>query len=460
MSATSLHDHREQGQTAKCAALPAQSRGCAVPAARERLTALLSGRLDTTSAGVELALVRAFTGLRAINLTQLWLAQSALLLVGPRPALNATLVLLFTIWSLALVTIALRMRRITDPRLVAADIVVAMICLLAAPLITTASTHINTWHAWPHPVTLSTALLLGAALRPRLAAAGTALLAVTYLATTLPQVDGPGQKWTVLTNAVAYIAFTLIGGALAGYLRRLGHDADTERERAAHLGARVGAEAEMERHRRLLHDHAALLYFIGNGNTADDPTLEASLRRQAIDGANRVNAFLSSTATTTRPSGTTLAEVAQHAASLFPDLPLTVNADLATTYQLPPALVDVVDGAVTTLLHNVRTHAAATSCTVHAVGAGTWFEVTVRDDGIGYEPATTATGFGLSRQVRGACAAHGIDVAVHSAPGEGTTVTLSHGLPSPGQPAQTEPAQTEHARDRFDPGLSRSGEDR
>lgn len=432
-----------------------------MPAARERLTALLSGRLDTTSAGVELALVRAFTGLRAINLTQLWLAQSALLLVGPRPALNAILVLLFTIWSLALVTIALRMRRITDPRLVAADIVVAMICLLAAPLITTASTHINTWHAWPHPVTLSTALLLGAALRPHLAAAGTALLAVTYLATTLPQVDGPGQKWTVLTNAVAYIAFTLIGGALAGYLRRLGHDADTERERAAHLGARVGAEAEMERHRRLLHDHAALLYFIGNGKTADDPTLEASLRRQAIDGANRVNAFLSSTAATTRPSGTTLAEVAQHAASLFPDLPLTVNADLATTYQLPPTLVDVVDGAVTTLLHNVRTHAAATSCTVHAVGAGTWFEVTVRDDGIGYEPATTATGFGLSRQVRGACARTASTSPCTAPPvraPRSPSPTACHPRASQRKPSHHKPSTSATGSTPDFPGLVRTGE--
>lgn len=402
---------------------------------RERITALLSGRLDTTSAGVELALVRAFAGLRAVNLTQLWLAESGLLLAGPRPTLNAALVLVYTAWSVAAVTIALRMRRITDPRLVGADVAVALAMLLATPAITTAGTRINTWHAWPHPVTLSTALLLGAALTPRLAAVGTAVLAGTYMATTLPALTALPQRWTVLTNAVAYLAFTLIGGALAGFLRRLGADADAERERAAHLGARVGAEVEMERHRRLLHDHAALLYFIGNRHTADDPTLEVSLRRQALDGANRVNAFLSSTATSPPAHALTLADVAHHAAGAFPDLPLTVNADLATGYQLPPPLVDVVDGAVTTLLHNVRTHAAATSCTIHAVGDGMWFEVTVRDDGVGFDPATTPAGYGLSRQVRGACANAGIDVTVDSAPGEGTTVTLTYG-----QPAQPDPA--------------------
>ena len=223
-----------------------------MPAARERITTLLSGRLDTTSAGVELALVRAFAGLRAVNLTQLWLAVSGLLVAGPHPPLNAALVVLFTAWSGAAVAIVLRQRRITDPRLVIADVAVAVACLVATPLITTTATRISTWHAWPHPVTLSTALLLGAALAPRVAAAGTTLLAGVYMATTLSSVDGPGEKWTVLTNAVAYFAFTLIGSAMSGFLRRLGHDADAERERIATLSARLGAEMEMERHRRLL----------------------------------------------------------------------------------------------------------------------------------------------------------------------------------------------------------------
>ena len=72
------------------------------------------------------------------------------------------------------------------------------------------------------------------------------------------------------------------------------------------------------------------------------------------------------------------------------------------------------------------------------------------EGGTRFAVATTTPGYGLSRQVRGACANHGIDVTVDSAPGEGTTVTLSYG-----QPTQQGPP-----RDLFDTGLSRSGEDR
>ena len=417
-----------------------------VPAAREHLAALLSERLDTTSAGVELAIARAFAGMRAINLFQLWLAVSVLLVASPNQPLDAALVVLYSSWSVAAITIVLRQRRVTDARVVITDLAVAVLCVGATGYITSAPSQALTWHAWPHPVSLSTALLLGAGLSLRAALTGSTLLAFVYGA--FGALTEPGQEWTVLTNTAAYLAFTIIAAALSGYLRRLGADADAERERAAQLGARVGAEAEMERHRRLLHDHAALLNFIGNGNIGDDPTLQASLRRQALDGANRVNAFLSSTAATPRPPVHTLAEVVQHAAGAFSDLPLTVNADLAAEYPLRAPPLDVVDGAITTLLHNVRTHAAATSCTIHAVGTGTWFEVTVRDDGVGFDPASTTPGYGLSRQVRGACAAVGIDVMVDSAPGEGTTVTLSFG----------QPAHDDEPGDAFDTELSRSGD--
>lgn len=166
-----------------------------MPRAREQVATLLSGRLDTTSAGVELALVRAFAGLRAVNLTQLLLSVAVLLTASPRPGTDAALVVLYTTWSLAAVAIAVRQRAITDPRLVAADVSVALLVLAASPLITTSTTRINTWHAWAHPVSLSTALLLGAALSPRLAAAGTTALAAVYVATTMPMVTGLGQKW-------------------------------------------------------------------------------------------------------------------------------------------------------------------------------------------------------------------------------------------------------------------------
>lgn len=384
---------------------------------------LLSAQLETTSAGAELALVRAFAGLRAVNLTQLWLAVSGLLDASPRPVLNIALVIGWTLWSAGAVGVALHQRRITDPRLVWSDVAVAVAILAAMPLVTTTATRVDTWHNWAHPVSLSTALIAGAAFTGSRMVGTAALLASAYLATTLPGVIGADDQWTVVTNAVAYIAFVTVGWALAGFLRRLGADADAQRARAEDLGARVGAEAELDRHRALLHDHATLLHFIGHAETLSAEA-EQSLRAQARDGASRVRAFLSLGAAPA-PPGSTLAGVVAHAAAAYPELPLTVNVDTAAETELDAQDAEVLGAAVGTLLANVRAHAAAQAVTVHAGPASTGWEVVVRDDGAGFDPATTARGFGLSRLVVDPCRRRGIAVTVESAPGEGTTITLT-----------------------------------
>ena len=48
----------------------------------------------------------------------------------------------------------------------------------------------------------------------------------------------------------------------------------------------------------------------------------------------------------------------------------------------------------------------------------------VKDDGSGFDPATTAEGVGLSRSIRGRMAEVGGRVEVRSAPGQGTEVLL------------------------------------
>lgn len=386
---------------------------------------LMAAKLDTTSAGVELAVVRVFAGLRAVNLIQLWLAISGLLGDSPRPGLDLTLVLAWTAWSLVAVTWALRAGRVSVAWLLRAEVVAALVILAGAPLVTTAATRVDTWHNWAHPVSLSTALIVGSAgVGARRVAAVTALLAGTYLATTLPGVIGRDDQWTVLTNAVAYVAFAVIGAALSGFLRRLGADADTQRARAAELGQRAGAEGEFERHRELLHDHAALLAIIGNDDGLD-PTRSSALRAEALRGARVVSTFIASTAGPP-PAGNGLDVVVAHAAGAFPELPMTVNLATASGIELSDEHAHTLRVAVGTLLTNVRAHAAASDVTVHAGAAGSGWEVVVRDDGIGFDPAATSHGFGLSRLVHGRCRQHGIDVEVDSAPGEGTVVTLTH----------------------------------
>lgn len=393
---------------------------------RGRRWQAFSGRLATTSEGVELALLRAFTGLRVVNLAQLFLAIGGLLPRSPRPKVDLGLALAFAAETAVVLTVAARRRTLRLPALVTADVVFSLVVLLAQPAIADPSRRVNTWDAWGYAITLSCALLLGMASTARWAVAGTAALTAAYLTASLGATAGhPGQRWTVLTNALAFPAFALIGYTTSGFLRRLGTDAETARALARH----AGAEAEMERHRRLLHDHAALLSLLSS-DAADDPQMRGQLRAQASAAAAAVTTFLSGTPTCGDPPQS-LAVLVRRAAAGFPDLPLTVNADLAEHVQLPAHLASTLSSALATLLHNVRLHARATSCTLHADAdpSGAAWEVSVRDDGVGFDPATTLPGYGLSRQVRAAANQAGLAVAVATGPGEGTAVTISH--PSP-----------------------------
>lgn len=379
--------------------------------------------LETTSQGVELALVRVFTGLRLVNMAQLALALGGLVAGSPRPALNVFLAAVFVIESVTVMGLGLHRARLRSAGIVWCDVAFGVLLLAAQTLIAVPGHRLNVWDAWGYPVTLSCALLAGMMLPAWQASVATSGLWVTYLWGTLQGAAGLGQQWTALTNCLGYVAFALIGGAAAGYLRRLSQAADSARA----IAARAGAEAEMERHRRMLHDHASLLAMIGTN--AGDDELQNTLRQQAAAAAQAVSSFLASTPAVDGTLPDTLAEVLRSTAAQFPDLSPTVNVDLAEHVHLAPAVRQVVAGAVSTLLHNVRAHAYAYNCTIHADADtdGRDWEISVLDDGVGFDPAVTMPGFGLARQVRAAAAEAGIGVRVVTSPGSGTTVTLSTG---------------------------------
>ncbi|WP_406832836.1 hypothetical protein ABEG17_08440 [Pedococcus sp. KACC 23699] len=377
--------------------------------------------METTSQGVELALVRAFTGLRLVNLIQLALALGGLIAGSPRPALDVVLAAAFVLESVTVISLGLHRADLRSAKVVWCDVAFGVVLLAGQTLIAMPGHRLNVWDAWGYPVTLSCAMVAGMMLPVWQASAATTALWVTYLWGTLHGAAGLGQQWTALTNCLGYVAFALIGGASAGYLRRLSRAADTARD----MAARAGAEAEMERHRRMLHDHASLLSMIGAN--AGDTQLQAALRLQAVAAAATVSSFLASTPAVDAALPETLAEVLRTTAAQFPDLSPTVNVDLVEHVRLTPAVRRAVAGAVSTLLHNVRAHAHAYNCTIHADSApdGSDWEVSVRDDGVGFDPVLTPPGYGLARQVRAAAAEAGIGVRVATSPGAGTTVTLS-----------------------------------
>ncbi|GAA1370710.1 sensor histidine kinase [Catellatospora chokoriensis] len=120
-----------------------------------------------------------------------------------------------------------------------------------------------------------------------------------------------------------------------------------------------------------------------------------------------------------------LAEVvARQVARLADD---TGAATSCTVENLPPALPTAVEvvlvRALQESLANIRKHAGASTVTVDLIGAADTVTLTVSDDGAGFDPATAADGYGLRGMLARAEQVAG-KLAVHSAPGLGTTLTL------------------------------------
>jgi signal transduction histidine kinase len=90
----------------------------------------------------------------------------------------------------------------------------------------------------------------------------------------------------------------------------------------------------------------------------------------------------------------------------------------------PGEVLDAVEGAVREALTNVAKHAGVTRAAVQAATTGDGVEVTVRDHGRGFDPATVTGGYGLAGSIRARMAQVGGTAEVWSAPGRGTRVRL------------------------------------
>lgn len=416
--------------------------------------------LATTPAGVEICALAVFLGVRAVGLAQLGVALPTALRRATWTGLFVAVLAGYLAESAVLAALTVRARRYRDARLGVADTAVAAAVLLLQPAFTERADSTGSWTAWGFALTLGSAA--GAAIvfrRRRAAAAAVAVLAGSYLAGALPAADGSQMRTTVLSNALAYAGFAVLTRLLVGYLRRLGADAEQAREAAAAAAAEAARLREVDNQRLLLHDNVGVLRLLARPDLP--PELADPLRRQAAELANRVRLFLDDAADPadaagaagavrrpappehpagtgtgggtgtvgdggTGPAAVALTEVVRRAARDFGDLPLELSTDLADGVLLPRAAADALGPALRTLLANVRLHAAADLVVLHgdADEAEHEWEITVRDDGRGFDPAATPRGFGLRVQVEQALSAYGIATHVASVPGDGTSVTL------------------------------------
>ena len=376
-------------------------------------------RVPTTAAGCEMAIFAVWFGGRALNMLQVAIAASWGLAVSPRPWLAAACMLTFCTTTAVILTKTARRGGHQSSKFAAVD----MACICAILLLQIWFTHpgdrINSWAGWAYPTAIAVTTAAGTAFRRRREVLVAVISVVTcYLVSTFPAAADETDRLTVLVNSLVFGAFAVLAFTVSGFLRRLAADADAARAAAAE----AGRHAELDRNRLLLHDQETILRLLSEPEL--DPALVGLLQQQAAAGASRIRSFLSDDSAPD-PGSDALPAIARRVSAGFTDLPMTVSTDLAADVCLEPPAAAAVTAAMTTLLHNVRVHAGATEVVVHAAADGpTGWEVSVHDNGCGFDPQATPFGFGLDRQVVGALAAHGIAADIDSAPGEGTIVVL------------------------------------
>ncbi|MDP9404260.1 MAG: ATP-binding protein [Actinomycetota bacterium] len=264
---------------------------------------------------------------------------------------------------------------------------------------------------WP----LAGVLMAGIALGPWLGAAGGVVLGLARVGATLANGVREYEAGRILslTNTIVFYA---VAGGVAGYvvclLRRAEQEISTARAR--------------EELARTLHDGVLQTLAVVE-RRADDP----ALARLARDQERELRDYLFGDATGANgspPGAAELAAALRAAAARF-EQSFGGRAEVVLAGEvdgLGPAKVDALAGAVGEALTNAGKHGAATRATVFVdpEDSDRGIFCSVKDDGSGFDPATTAEGVGLGRSIRGRMEELGGRAEVASAPGEGTEVRL------------------------------------
>ena len=223
-----------------------------------------------------------------------------------------------------------------------------------------------------------------------------------------------GGKVLSLTNTVVFYA---LGGAAAGYLARLLRRAEGE----------ISAARAREEVARTLHDGVLQTLAIVE-RRATDPALARMAREQERDlrdylfGVARAGAGTTSGAGDTDVGPPLRAAAARCEDAFGARVQVLVADDIP---DLPPALVSALAGAAAEAMVNAGKHGRAAKVLVYVEphAAGGVF-CSVKDDGSGFDVASTPEGVGLSRSIRGRMSEVGGRVEISSSPGQGTEVLL------------------------------------
>ncbi|WP_300766783.1 hypothetical protein [uncultured Bifidobacterium sp.] len=275
---------------------------------------------------------------------------------------------------------------------------------------------LGNWNVWaPAYAGLTLATLPAWIPSTSLAIAVGAAVAALYVVVVLP--GNETLFLSVSMNVVGYLVFVVAAAMLLQVARRLARQVEESHSESV----RLAGELKMDRYLFHMHNASGLLARLSRDDIPD--AILPALRMQAAREASRLRVAMTSSVDDTS-QWWSLGRVISNAISGFGHLPLEINDLLGRHVALPVHQAMAVQMALITVLYNVQFHAKAHEVTIHADDHGGWWEVSVVDDGVGFDPASISYGFGLQHQVLEPLKAEGLSVSIESAPGEGTAVTI------------------------------------
>lgn len=224
----------------------------------------------------------------------------------------------------------------------------------------------------------------------------------------LDKVLEPPGGALLLPTASTIALFALVGAG-AAYLSRLLNDAENDIAEL-HARQRLGAT---------LHDGVlqSLAYIT---RRAADP----DIARVARDADIELRAFLRAPTTSNDSDLAAAIIAAARRAGHQLGCPLRIAVDDELPHR-PPEVIAAVTGAVTEAVTNAAKHADADQVTLYAAAtADGGIDISVTDDGVGFDPQQVPAGGGLDQSLRARLRVIDGTTTVTSTPGAGTEIQL------------------------------------
>ncbi|MCB0963692.1 MAG: ATP-binding protein [Acidimicrobiales bacterium] len=184
-----------------------------------------------------------------------------------------------------------------------------------------------------------------------------------------------------------------------------------------------GATAEAAARARTLHDtviNTLAVVASGGAGTSD----EAAVRSHCAADLRTLDRMIAARPLDERPS---IGELGRRLALDVRTTDLDAAALDAELDRLPVAVADAVAGAIGEAMRNVAKHASSTVVELEATATDGRLAVAVRDRGRGFD-GSVPDGRGLAESILGRTRAVGIDATIQTAPGHGTTISLTTAL--------------------------------